>query len=93
MTTGSWDLDGRDRATMSAKAINLGGSTVEGALGSLSLLTTGPSVVILNNMKAVELLRRRIPCSEVSCAELVLGRLPTALAGSCLLYTSPSPRD
>jgi len=37
-------------------------------------------------MKAVELLRRRIPYSEVSFAELVLWRLPTALAGSAHPY-------
>ena len=53
---------------------------------SLSLLTTGKSVVILNNMKAAELLRRRIPYSDVSFAELVLWRLPTALAGSAHPY-------
>jgi hypothetical protein len=37
-------------------------------------------------MKAVELLRRRIPYSAVSFAELVLWRLPAALAGSSHPY-------
>jgi len=38
-------------------------------------------------MKAMELLRRRIPYSELSFAELVLWRVPTALAGSAHPYT------
>ncbi len=37
-------------------------------------------------MKAVELLRRRIPYTEVAFAELVLWQLPAPLAGSTHAY-------
>jgi hypothetical protein len=37
-------------------------------------------------MKATELLRRRIPCSERAFAELVLWQLPAPLAGSVHSY-------
>ena len=53
---------------------------------ALSLLTTGKPVVILTNMKAIELLRRRIPYTEVAFAELVLWRLPAPLPGSAHPY-------
>ncbi len=45
-------------------------------------MTTGPGVGIVSNMKATELLRRRIVYSESSFAELVLWRVPEPLAGS-----------
>lgn len=40
----------------------------------------------MNNMKATELLRRRVPYSEVAFAELVLWQLPTPLPGSAHAY-------
>ena len=43
-------------------------------------------VVTLNNMKAHELLRRRIPYSEVSFAELVLWQLSSPVPGSAHTY-------
>jgi hypothetical protein len=49
-------------------------------------LTTSKAVVRLNNMKAIELLRRRIPFSETAFAELVLWRLPAPLSGSVHPY-------
>ncbi len=49
-------------------------------------LTTIARVVRLTNMKAIELLRRRIPYTEVSFAELVLWQLPAPLPGSLHSY-------
>jgi Family of unknown function (DUF6516) len=51
----------------------------------LALTTTHP-VGTLNNMKATELLRRRIPYSEVAFAELVLWQLPAPISGSTHSY-------
>jgi hypothetical protein len=48
----------------------------------LELLTTIPDVVIITNMKAVELICTRIVYSEFAFAELALWRLPKPLAGS-----------
>jgi hypothetical protein len=45
-------------------------------------LTTLPSVVIISNVKAIELVRTRIVFSDVAFAELILWQLPFALAGS-----------
>jgi Family of unknown function (DUF6516) len=45
-------------------------------------LTTAESVGILSNVKATELLRRKIVYSENSFAELVLWRVPEPLPGS-----------
>ena len=45
-------------------------------------MTTSIIVVTLNNMKATELLRRRVPYSESAFAELVLWQLPAPLTGS-----------
>jgi hypothetical protein len=50
-----------------------------------SLTTTKP-VGKLTNMKATELLRRRIPYSEAAFAELVLWRLAAPLPGSVHPY-------
>jgi Family of unknown function (DUF6516) len=50
--------------------------------GSLECLTTLPGVVIISNVKAVELVRTRIVYSDVAFAELILWHLPIALAGS-----------
>jgi Family of unknown function (DUF6516) len=49
-------------------------------------LTTTPVVVKIDNMKATELLRRRIAFSEVAFAELVLWQLPSSLPGSTHSY-------
>ena len=49
-------------------------------------LTTPEGVGTLNNVKATELLRRRVPYSEASFAELVLWQLPTPLPGSAHSY-------
>ena len=49
-------------------------------------LTTMAHVGTLTNMKATELLRRRIPYTEVAFAELVLWRLPVPLPGSTHSY-------
>ena len=49
-------------------------------------LTTQAHVGKLNNMKSTELLRRRIPYSEVAFAELVLWQLPKPLPGSTHSY-------
>jgi hypothetical protein len=49
-------------------------------------LTTTPIVGTLTNMKATELLRRRVPYSEVAFAELVLWQLPSPLDGSTHMY-------
>jgi Family of unknown function (DUF6516) len=48
----------------------------------LEQLTTNIAVVILSNMKAVELLRTRIIYSEIAFAELVLWRVPKPVIGS-----------
>ena len=48
----------------------------------LESLTTPISVGIIANMKAVELLRRRIVFSENTFAELVLWRVPNPVTGS-----------
>jgi hypothetical protein len=55
-----------------------------GRAGSALLdpLTTLRSVVIISNMKAVELVRTRIIYSETAFAELVLWQLPASLPGS-----------
>ena len=53
---------------------------------SLASLTTNALVGTLHNMKATELLRRRIPFSEVAFAELVLWQLPEPLPGSAHSY-------
>ena len=45
-------------------------------------LTTITKVVIMSNMKAVELIRSRILYSEFTFSELVLWRLPKPLEGS-----------
>lgn len=45
-------------------------------------MTTVLTVGILSNVKATELLRRKIVYSESSFAELVLWRVPEPLAGS-----------
>jgi Family of unknown function (DUF6516) len=52
----------------------------------LSSLTTTPYVGILANMKASELLRRRVPYSESSFAELILWHLPAPVPGSSHPY-------
>ena len=49
-------------------------------------MTTSKGVDSLIHMKATELLRRRIPYSDVSFAELVLWQLPAPLAGSAHTY-------
>ena len=49
-------------------------------------LTTHADVGKLTNVKATELLRRRIPYSEVAFAELVLWQLPKPLPGSTHSY-------
>ena len=49
---------------------------------TLSSLTTVLTVGILSNVKATELLRRKIVYSKSSFAELVLWRVPEPLAGS-----------
>jgi hypothetical protein len=49
-------------------------------------LTTSTLVGTLTNMKATELLRRRIPYTEVAFAELVLWQLPAPLPGSTHSY-------
>ncbi len=49
-------------------------------------LTTRTVVGTLTNMKATELLRRRIPYTEVAFAELVLWQLPAPLPGSTHSY-------
>jgi hypothetical protein len=48
----------------------------------LERLTTSSSVVIISNMKAVQLLSTRIIYSDVAFAELVLWQLPVPLSGS-----------
>ena len=48
----------------------------------LEKLTTDTDVVILSNMKAVELVRTRIAYSDTAFAELVLWRIPKPAAGS-----------
>jgi Family of unknown function (DUF6516) len=48
----------------------------------LEHLTTRMSVVILSNMKAVQLIRTRVIYSESAFAELVLWYLPKPLEGS-----------
>lgn len=53
---------------------------------ALFSLTTKALVGTLTNMKAAELLRRRIPYSEVAFAELVLWQLPAPLPGSAHSY-------
>ena len=45
-------------------------------------MTTIACVVIMSNMKAIELIRSRILYSEFAFAELALWRLPTPLEGS-----------
>jgi len=45
-------------------------------------LTTRVSVVIMSNVKALELLRSRVTYSEVAFAELILWRISQPLAGS-----------
>lgn len=45
-------------------------------------MTTPPGVVIIGNVKAVELVRTRIVYSDVAFAELVLWQLPLTLPGS-----------
>ena len=49
-------------------------------------LTTAVGVGILSNMKAFELLRRRIAYAEDAFAELILWRLPEPLTGSTHRY-------
>lgn len=49
-------------------------------------MTTETFVGTLTNMKATELLRRRIPYTEVAFAELVLWQLPAPLPGSTHSY-------
>ncbi len=49
-------------------------------------LTTNRLVGKMTNMKATELLRRRIPYTEVAFAELVLWQLPAPLPGSMHSY-------
>ena len=49
-------------------------------------LTTKVLVGTLTNMKATELLKRRIPYTEVAFAELVLWQLPAPLPGSLHSY-------
>lgn len=49
-------------------------------------LTTYRSVVIVSNMKARELFKRRVPVSEQAFAELVLWELPEPLSGSAHPY-------
>jgi hypothetical protein len=48
----------------------------------LESLTTAYSVVIIPNMKDVQLVRTRIIYSETAFAELVLWRVPQPVAGS-----------
>lgn len=48
----------------------------------LERLTTIQNVVIISNMKAIELICTRIVYSELAFAELVLWRLPKPLDGS-----------
>jgi Family of unknown function (DUF6516) len=48
----------------------------------LEFLTTHTSVGIIANVKAVELVRRRIVFSESAFAELVLWQVPKPVAGS-----------
>ena len=48
----------------------------------LEKLTTCIGVVMLSNMKVVELVRTRIAYSETAFAELVLWRTPKPVAGS-----------
>lgn len=45
-------------------------------------MTTAVFVVIISNMKALELIRTRIVYSDIAFAELVLWQLPTPLPGS-----------
>ena len=45
-------------------------------------MTTGAGVVIISNVKAVELLRARVVYSEIAFAELVLWRISKPLVGS-----------
>jgi hypothetical protein len=52
----------------------------------LESLTTAGLVGIVSNMKAVELVQRRITFSEDAFAELVLWRLSKPLAGSIHRY-------
>ena len=59
---------------------------------SASLLTLDTMATHLN--ATTKLLRLRAGTSEASrTAEVLVRLLPTELHGSCLLYTSPSPRD
>lgn len=48
----------------------------------MELLTTHEPVVIISNMKAVELLRTRIIYADAAFAELALWQVPKPLAGS-----------
>lgn len=52
----------------------------------LSALTTKAIVVNMTNMKATELLRRRIPYTEIAFAEMVLWQLLAPLPGSSHSY-------
>lgn len=49
-------------------------------------MTTLPRVGIVDTMKAIELLRRRVPYSEAAFSELVLWQLPAPLPGSTHAY-------
>lgn len=49
-------------------------------------MTTTAAVVKIYNMKATELLRRRIAYSELAFAELVLWQLPASVPGSAHFY-------
>jgi hypothetical protein len=48
----------------------------------LSFFTTARAVVIMNNMKAVEIINRRIPFAQNCFAQVVVWRLSTPLTGS-----------
>jgi len=52
----------------------------------LFLLTTQQGVVIINNMKAQLLLKRKLILSEATFAELVIWQLPIPLDGSVHHY-------
>lgn len=56
------------------------------SIGLLFSLTTSKLVGTLTNMKAAELLRRRITYTELAFAELVLWNLPAPLPGSTHRY-------
>lgn len=48
----------------------------------MELLTTLASVVIISNMKAIQLVRTRITYSDIAFAELVLWQVPKPVDGS-----------